>query len=160
MITKGSSSSELLNNIKALNFQSPLTQSKVHFNSDGQAMAQSFVIYNIQGNLTLKEVAVGSWKRDNEPSLELNVNSMSFKQGKKQAPISKCSKDCVPGEEIIYPKIGPTCCWTCKRCPNSTISNSTNSKCFKCKEHQTPNPQQASCYDFKTASYGNQKSNL
>ena len=149
MITKGSSSSTLLDSIKALNFKSPLTQSKVQFNSDGQVMGQSFVIYNIQGNLTLKEVAVGSWKRDNEPSLELNVDSMSFKQGKKKAPISKCSKDCVPGEEIIYPKVGPSCCWTCKRCPNSTISNSTNSKCFECKENQTPNPQQASCYDFK-----------
>ena len=151
MIVKGASSSKLLDNIKALSFQAPLTQSKVHFNSDGQAISQSLVIHNIQGNLTLKEVTVGNWKRENDPSLDINMGIMRFKQEKKKAPISKCSKDCMPGEEIIFPKKGPKCCWSCKRCPNSTVSNATNSKCFKCKENQTPSPQQALCYEFKQA---------
>jgi len=144
-----SPSTALIQYIKALEFQSPLTQNRIQFNSDGEAMGQSLVIYNVHGNSTLKEVAIGTWKQDRNSSLELKVDSMRFKQGKKKVPNSKCSKDCIPGEEIIYPKSGPTCCWTCKRCPNSTISNSTNSKCFKCKENQTPNPQQSSCFDFK-----------
>ena len=148
MLLKKSSSS-LVNYIQKLDFQVPLTQSKIHFNPNGQAIAQSFVLYNIQGNLTLKEVKVGAWKRDNEPSLELSTDILRFKQGDKMAPISKCSKDCLPGEEIIYPETGPKCCWTCERCPNGTVSNRTNSECFKCKDHQTPNPQQSTCYNFK-----------
>lgn len=143
------SASALYDNIKELDFQSPLTQSKIHFNSDGQSIAQAFELYNIQANLTFKEVKVGTWKRDNEPSLDLSREELRFTKGEKSAPVSKCTRDCSPGEEMTRPNVGPICCWSCRKCPNSTISNETNSKCFKCEEHQSPSPQQSSCHDFK-----------
>lgn len=141
--------SSLFDSISELDFQSPLTQSKIHFNSDGQAIAQSFSLRNIEANSTYKDKEVGTWKRDNEPSLDLSMEKLRFKKGEKMAPVSKCSKDCVPSKEIVYPERGPKCCWACEKCPNATISNETNSKCFKCNDHQTANRQQTACYDFK-----------
>lgn len=141
----------LFNAMKMLDFESPVTKSKVYFNAHGQTYGQSYLLYNVIGNTTstMKTVEVGKWKRDLEPQLTFTMDKMRFKDGTATVPKSKCSNDCVPGKEIIYPKVGPKCCWSCVKCPNLTFSNTTNSKCFKCLEMKTPNPEQTNCREFE-----------
>ena len=143
--------SSLFESMRKLDFQSPLTKSKIKFNEDGQAVAMAFNIYNVQGNESsgVRHVKVGSWKRGNDPAMKLDMGKVQFKEGSEMVPVSKCSRDCLPGEGIEYPTTGPKCCWTCVPCPNLTVSNASNSKCFKCAEHQAANPQQTECKDFR-----------
>ena len=141
----------LFDAIKKLDFESPVTKSKVYFNAHRQTYGQSYLLYNVRGNTTdtMNTVEVGRWKRDSEPQLTVAMDKVQFKDGSSTVPKSKCSNDCVPGQEISYPKAGPKCCWSCTKCPNLTVSNTTNSKCFTCLEMKTPNPEQTKCIEFE-----------
>lgn len=144
-------SSTLLAAMKKLDFQSPVTHSNIKFTQNGNALAQSFLLFNMQGNTSssMQSTRLGTWKRGNEPALALNEVIMTWKDGSKAMPVSKCSRDCLVGEENVYPSNGPSCCWRCQKCSNLTVSNATNSQCFECPKEKTPNPLKTRCVVFK-----------
>eukprot|EP00794_Sanderia_malayensis_P008714 gene8714-9645_t len=134
-----------------LDFQSPITRNRVQFNQDKNAMAQSFSLHNMHGNtsLELKTVEVGNWKRDKEERFSIKKALLKWKDGRKKIPLSKCSHDCVQGEQIQYPKNAPMCCWSCLACPKNTFSNMTNSNCSRCPALHTPNAEKSKCHAFQ-----------
>ena len=60
------------------------------------------------GTLTFKKV--GQW----DPTIGFEEWGGVVWKDNKDAPLSRCSPDCMPGSYIIPGK--PACCWDCRKC--------------------------------------------
>ncbi|XP_027624155.1 vomeronasal type-2 receptor 116 [Tupaia chinensis] len=57
-----------------------------------------------------------------------------------------CSHSCVPGYQKLPQEGRPVCCFICVLCPESDISNQTNSKqCVQCPAQEYPNSERTHC---------------
>lgn len=76
----------------------------------------------------------------------LNIRAIQWTRGQKQVPSSVCSHGCPPGFRKTTIPGKPLCCFQCVPCPQSDISNTTDSvDCFRCPWDQWPNVQQTEC---------------
>ena len=151
MKTGGKHGKPLASSIKGVNFESPLTGNIIKFDKDGDALANSFILYNIQGNTSAKMdlVRVGTWKRYEDVPLKLNKKILRWKDGTDKVPSSRCSPICEKGTRREFLENSKNCCWKCIECTPGKISNVTNAaSCQVCVKEYTPNPSQSKCVKY------------
>ncbi|XP_075690676.1 extracellular calcium-sensing receptor-like [Rhinoderma darwinii] len=79
-------------------------------------------------------------------SEKLSINDSAIFWAGGQLPLSVCSGTCPPGHWKMPRKGQPVCCFDCVLCPESMISNETNSvRCFRCPEDFWPNSERTKC---------------
>jgi len=143
--------SSFLKSLTKQNFRSSITQNKVNFKDSMSVQSYSFSFHSVRGNtnFTMKVKHLkGEW-RDEKNGFELSKRGMRWKGGSKIVPTSMCSDACPMGSVRVYPN-GESCCWSCQKCPNGTVSNVTNAKeCYRCPLGLTPEPGQKECVPYK-----------
>ena len=147
----------LIDAMKASDFRSSMTHNIIKFSSSGILLDVINIIYNMQINSAsnvAEMIHVGGYNYNTNPKLNLNNKIIKWKNGSKTVPVSKCSPDCQKGWQRILLLRGPTCCWSCVKCPNGSASFKANSpKCKECDSKSVANPSQTSCVQFKTTSF-------
>ncbi|XP_063003385.1 vomeronasal type-2 receptor 26-like [Elgaria multicarinata webbii] len=67
-----------------------------------------------------------------------------------ETPFARCVERCSPGHRRKVPEEKQVCCYRCDRCPDGTISNSTDAaRCVPCPEDRHANRNQDQCIPKK-----------
>jgi uncharacterized membrane protein len=120
------------------------------FNEELSATINKFVIKNLQigagGKLTNKYM--GLWDETTMTgALNMMKGKISWSGGAKETPESVCSATCAPGSLRKF--TDGECCWQCQRCPNGTVSDTSNAKeCSTCPEGTVVRPDQSGCKKY------------
>ncbi|KAM9308482.1 vomeronasal type-2 receptor 26-like [Gastrophryne carolinensis] len=92
---------------------------------------------------TIQSVAVDTPQKSDK-FLTFKVQMISC-VGQK-VPISRCSKNCLPGTRLIQGISVHMCCYDCTPCSEGEISNVTDSdNCIKCWDFEWPNDEKTQC---------------
>lgn len=141
----------LLDSFKGLKFLNHVNGVDTKFTEHLTTIATKFELYNIHGDTEdgFKSLRLGQWNSDSRTSfLRIDNSKISFKNGSKEKPISVCSELCKMGYQRVYNN--DKCCWVCKKCPESTVSNITNANvCVSCPEGHVAKPDQTECVRYK-----------
>jgi len=149
---KASASGEgFLDVVKGLNVEvAALAMDPLVFNEELSATINKFVIKNLQigagGKLTNKYM--GLWDETTMTgALNMMKGKISWSGGAKETPESVCSATCAPGSLRKF--TDGECCWQCQRCPNGTVSDTSNAKeCSTCPEGTVVRPDQSGCKKY------------
>ncbi|CAN2388348.1 vomeronasal type-2 receptor, partial [Pristimantis euphronides] len=126
--------------LRRINFQDPMGED-VYFNKKGE-MATYYLIQNFGVLHSLKSVLIdfGEFHESSKEAVQLVIQKKwtFWKHGK--IPVSKCSKDCLPGYRRVMERGSYKCCFECIKCSKGEISNQTDSlTCKRCPDDQWPN---------------------
>ncbi|XP_057312996.1 extracellular calcium-sensing receptor-like isoform X3 [Hydractinia symbiolongicarpus] len=124
----------LTNAMKKVNFKTRREQTFA-FDEIGNPAYVSYSIEQIQIDSETNNVAyvtIGNWTHGK--GLSLNYSRLRWPTWTKMQPQSTCSTTCQPGEYVVGKR---GCCWECRSCEESTVSNQTNAeKCVKCQDFE------------------------
>ncbi|EDV23181.1 uncharacterized protein TRIADDRAFT_11108, partial [Trichoplax adhaerens] len=126
-----------------INNQTFIDQAKnvVQFDDHGDPVP-NFVVVNLQPDRQpfgrMKYKIVGHWQLVNNKSSEMELvmkdDDIIWNGWTHNLPISTCSEQCSPGQEVVYLTWKSSCCWRCRRCSTGFISNTTDAtSCQKCQ---------------------------
>ena len=143
----------LLDYIKKVRFPG-MSRDFVSFDDKGDPIG----VYDIKRLLfdgeNYKFVVAGSWGKENigangSPNkfLALNTNYTTRMQDlNHRETFSRCSKPCMPGYHKSPLKNRPKCCWECKKCSGSMVSNQTDmDECYRCPRGYWGNEDNSKC---------------
>ncbi|XP_062860439.1 extracellular calcium-sensing receptor-like [Trichomycterus rosablanca] len=127
----------------------------VRFDQKGDPIA-SYDLMNWQvgsdGSLQLTKVGFYDASLREDRDLVINESVITWHRGNK-APVSLCSKSCVPGSRKARRKGEPICCFDCIPCAEGEISNQTDSiDCLRCSRETWSNQARDQCMP-KTLEY-------
>ncbi|XP_072254960.1 extracellular calcium-sensing receptor-like [Pyxicephalus adspersus] len=139
---------EVLHAMKSVHFKTNDNRT-VYFDVNGNLPAMYDIVNwqkSAQGNI--HQIKVGSYNGNAEEGnkFTLNTSAIQWTRGQTQVPASVCSHSCPPGfRKATIPGM-PVCCFQCVPCPQTDISNQTDSiDCVRCLWNQWPNVQQTEC---------------
>ncbi|EDO42815.1 predicted protein, partial [Nematostella vectensis] len=137
--------SDLLEEIKKTSFTGKLGY-PVQFDKHGDTKG-NYLIKSLQPDHTSPHghsfVTIGYWSWTTR-QLQLSKNNITWNNGSRHTPFSRCSAPCAKGE---YPVQGSVpCCWTCVKCPRGSIKNSTGTGgCVPCDKGYTSDAGNSEC---------------
>ncbi|XP_036441154.1 LOW QUALITY PROTEIN: extracellular calcium-sensing receptor-like [Colossoma macropomum] len=130
---------QLLSYMKRTNFT--VLGEDVRFDENGDPIA-SYDLMNWHtandGSLQLVKVGFYDASLREDRDLVINESVIVWHRGNK-APVSVCSKSCLPGSRKARRKGEPICCFDCIPCAEGEISNETDSvDCLRCSKEMWP----------------------
>ncbi|XP_037396087.1 extracellular calcium-sensing receptor-like [Pygocentrus nattereri] len=137
---------QLLSYMKRTNFTT--LGEDVRFDENGDPIA-SYDLMNWHttkdGSLQLIRVGFYDASLREDRDLVINESVIVWHRGNK-APVSVCSKSCLPGSRKARRKGEPICCFDCIPCAEGEISNETDSiDCLRCSKEMWPNQARDQC---------------
>ncbi|XP_066540570.1 extracellular calcium-sensing receptor-like [Hoplias malabaricus] len=137
---------QLLRYMKQTNFTT--LGEDVRFDENGDPIASyDLMNWQVEKDGTLQLVRVGFYDASLKEDRNLIINvSEIFWHRENKAPVSVCSKNCLPGSRKARRKGEPICCFDCIPCADGEISNQTDSiDCLKCSDEMWPNQARDQC---------------
>uniref|UniRef100_A0A3B5LX17 G-protein coupled receptors family 3 profile domain-containing protein n=1 Tax=Xiphophorus couchianus TaxID=32473 RepID=A0A3B5LX17_9TELE len=132
---------QILQSLHRVNFTTVNGQ-RVYFDRNGDSPAR-YELVNLQ--ITKRGImegeTVGIYDATFPDDRQFIMNNISVVW----APVSECSKKCLPGTYKVLQKGKPICCHDCIPCPAGEITNLTSLQCFKCPPEHWSNNQRDSC---------------
>lgn len=125
----------------------------VSFNDAGDPKFSFYTIENLQVvNGSYMFVPVGNWSEQEELGSRLKLDLAKIKwpywfenkpDKEKAYPLSRCSRNCVPGEAVV----GRTgCCWACRKCMENNHSSVPMAQaCESCGKYHHTDPKNTRC---------------
>jgi len=134
-----------LDAVKGLDMNAATLQ--VKYSEEMSATIGEFIINNIRlvgGKLDSK--FVGNYDDTNPRALNMRKAVIIWTEGSKDTPTSVCNSACAPGSFRIFAAGQGKCCWDCDKCPNGTVSNTSNAvSCTTCADGTVVRPDQSGC---------------
>uniref|UniRef100_A0A3B5QDW1 Extracellular calcium-sensing receptor-like n=1 Tax=Xiphophorus maculatus TaxID=8083 RepID=A0A3B5QDW1_XIPMA len=139
---------KILQSLHRVNFTTVNGQ-RVYFDRNGDSPAR-YELVNLQitkrGIMEGETVGIYDATFPDDQQFIMNNISVVWANGLLEAPVSECSKKCLPGTYKVLQKGKPICCHDCIPCPAGEITNLTESlQCFKCPPEHWSNNQRDSC---------------
>ncbi|XP_027900617.1 extracellular calcium-sensing receptor-like [Xiphophorus couchianus] len=144
---------QILQSLHRVNFTTVNGQ-RVYFDRNGDSPAR-YELVNLQitkrGIMEGETVGIYDATFPDDRQFIMNNISVVWANGLLEimslfAPVSECSKKCLPGTYKVLQKGKPICCHDCIPCPAGEITNLTESlQCFKCPPEHWSNNQRDSC---------------
>uniref|UniRef100_A0A3B4E4G3 G-protein coupled receptors family 3 profile domain-containing protein n=1 Tax=Pygocentrus nattereri TaxID=42514 RepID=A0A3B4E4G3_PYGNA len=133
------SSSKLLSYMKRTNFTT--LGEDVRFDENGDPIASyDLMNWHTTKDGSLQLIRVGFYDASLREDRDLVINESVI------APVSVCSKSCLPGSRKARRKGEPICCFDCIPCAEGEISNETDSiDCLRCSKEMWPNQARDQC---------------
>ena len=134
-----------------------ITGDQFRFDANGDPVEATYAIKNMvvddEQSQQIKFPIVGFYRRRIDPtqencsnldredcfdeSLDVDLTEIVWNDGSHNAPGSKCSEQCVPGQYHSVGNRALPCCWDCRRCALNRYSRTGNtSVCPFCKDDQ------------------------
>ncbi|XP_024132266.1 extracellular calcium-sensing receptor, partial [Oryzias melastigma] len=121
----------------------------VSFDVNGDPVAVYELVNWQKGESGVNElVTVGYYDASFPINKEFHITrNLTWMDGSKQVPKSKCTDSCPTGTHKVLQKGKPICCYDCIQCPEGEISNTTDSSdCFPCSIEFWPSAERDSCH--------------